>query len=113
MKLTVRRLDTLRPRPGRRVDYADDDVPGLALRVTPQGAKTWSLRYRIEGGRRGRMRRLTLGAYPSVTLVDARKAARKAIGKIAATGADPAAAKQAARLAATRTGDTVADLAKD
>lgn len=108
MKLTARRLDTLRPSPNRRVEYVDDDVPGLGLRVTPHGSKSWTLRYRLGGGRRGRMRRLTLGAYPTLTLVDARKAARKALGTVVATGTDPAAAKQAARL-----GETVADLAQD
>jgi integrase len=108
MKLTVRLIDTFRPRPDRRVELPDDDVPGLALRVTPQGAKTWAVRYRVEGGRRGRLRRLTLGAYPTLTLVDARKKARRALNAVAATGMDPAAAKQAARQ-----GETVADLARE
>lgn len=108
MKLTDRRLATVRPDPTRRIELPDDKVPGLALRVTPSGAKTWTLRYRVEGGRRGRLRRLTLGGYPAVSLVKARKAATTALGHVATAGTDPAAAKQAARL-----GETVGDLAQD
>jgi integrase len=51
---------------------------------------------------------LTLGAYPAVGLAAARTAARKALGHVAVSGTDPAAAKQAARQ-----GETFADLAKD
>ncbi|MBI4521120.1 MAG: hypothetical protein HY701_09800 [Gemmatimonadetes bacterium] len=63
---------------------------------------------RVEGGRRGRLRRLTLGAYPTVSLVNARKAAANALGHVATTHTDPAAMKQAARL-----GETFGDLAKE
>ncbi len=108
MTLTVRTIDTLKPTPGHRVEYPDADVSGLALRVTPQGSKSWTLRYRLAGGRSGRLRRLTLGAYPAVGLAAARTAARKALGHVAVSGTDPAAAKQAARQ-----GETFADLAKD
>ena len=108
MKLTDRRVATLRPDPTRRLEVPDDKVPGLALRVTPSGAKTWTLRYRVEGGRRGRLRRLTLGGYPAVSLAKARKAATNALGHVATTHTDPAAMKQAARL-----GETFGDLAKD
>lgn len=107
MKLTARMLETLKP-PSRRMDLADEEVPGLALRVTPHGARTWAIRYRVEGGRRGRLRRLTLGAYPALGLAAARKKARRALNTVAATGADPAADKKTARL-----GDTIADLAKE
>lgn len=108
MKLTDRRVATLRPDPTRRREVPDDKVPGLALRVTPSGAKTWTLRYRVEGGRRGRLRRLTLGGYPAVSLAMARKAATTAIGHVATTHTDPAAVKHAARV-----GETVDDLATE
>jgi len=108
MTLTDRRIATLRPNSTARLEVPDQKVPGLALRVTPSGAKTWTLRYRVEGGRKGRLRRLTLGSYPAVSLVKARKAAAHALGQIATTHADPATLKRAARL-----GETVADLAKE
>jgi integrase len=91
----------------RRKDLADDQVPGLSLRVTPGGAKTWALRYRVGGGRNGRLRRLTLGRYPTVTIAEARKRANRELRKVDA-GEDPAAEKMA-----QRQGETVGDLAKD
>src|SRR2546423_6763326 len=108
MKLTDRRVATIRADATRRLEVPDDKVAGLALRVTPSGAKTWTLRYRVEGGRRARLRRLTLGTYPAVGLAKARKAAANALGQVATTHTDPAAMKQAARL-----GETFGDLAKE
>src|SRR5262245_6317999 len=108
MKLTDRRIATLRPDPTRRLEVNDDKVPGLALRITSGGIKSWAVRYRLEGGRKGRLRRLTLGTYPTVTLEKARKAARVALGHVAATHTDPATTKQAARQ-----GETFGELAAE
>ena len=69
VNLTTRFLDALKPT-GSRVEYLDTVARGLALRVTDQGVKTWSLRYRTPLGAR---RRLTLGQYPDLTLKKARK----------------------------------------
>jgi hypothetical protein len=104
LKFTARTIDTLRPVPGRRVDYFDESLPGLALRVTESGHKSWSVHYRTAARR---LRRLTIGDYPTITLADARKAAHKAL-RAAAPGEDPAAEKLA-----TRRGETVADLADE
>ena len=82
----------------------NDAVPGLALRVTPLGVKTWSLRFRVGGQQ---MPRLTLGRYPTVRLETARKKAHHELRAVS-DGANPAAEKKAARV-----GDTVHDLAKD
>jgi integrase len=100
---TARTVDRLKPTPGQRVEYFDVSVPGLALRITERGAKTWTLLYR----HRGRPRRLTLGSAAAVSLADARARARDAIGA-AAKGADPAAEKQDARQA-----ETIEDLARE
>src|SRR3954451_6218489 len=51
-----------------RVVYFDTKTRGLALRVTPAGAKTWSFVYR--GGSKPKW--LTLGTYPAVSLASAR-----------------------------------------
>ncbi len=92
---------------GRQIEYPDVAVGGLALRVTPAGRKTWTLRYRT---RDGQQRRITLGTFPAVGLADARQAAREALGA-AAKGADPAKQKQAAVAAAkARKLSTVGDL---
>jgi integrase len=49
-----------------QTDYFDAAVSGLALRVTSQGTKSWSL---LHGTPR---RRVTLGRYPSLSLAGAR-----------------------------------------
>jgi integrase len=64
---------------------ADSKLPGLRLRITPAGAKTWVLGCRDT---HGRARRFPLGRYPDQGIADARKAARSVREKIAA-GADP------------------------
>jgi len=87
-----------KPKAGKQTDIPDAGVPGLALRVSAEGAKSWTIRYRTRNT--GEQRRLTLGRYPSITLADAREAARSAIGDVAG-GEDPAKAKRLSR-ASTR-----------
>lgn len=69
---------------GRR-DLADAALPGLRLRLTPTGAKTWVLACR---DRHGRMRRFRLGSYPAVGISEARDAARAMHAEVE-KGADP------------------------
>ncbi|CAO4147831.1 Integrase family protein [Methylorubrum thiocyanatum] len=68
-------------------------MPGLYLVVQPAGGKSWAVRYRAAG----KPRKLTLGPYPRLGLVDAREAARTALRAVA-EGRDPAGEKQAARV---------------
>lgn len=70
------------------------DEKGLYLLVTPGGSKLWRLKYRLDG----KEKKLALGAYPEVSLKDAR-AARDAARKVAQGGGDPAAAKRESRIA--------------
>ena len=53
-------------------------VSGLALQVTPTGARSWVLRIMIGGKRR----EMGLGGFPDVTLAGAREAARGRAPKI-------------------------------
>jgi integrase len=79
-----------------RVVYFDTKTRGLALRVTPSGAKTWSFVYRAGG----QPKWLTLGTHPAVPLAEARTLA---IGKrhlIDVERRDPVAEERAAREAA-------------
>lgn len=69
-------------------------VAGLALQVTPSGARSWVLRF-VVGGKR---REMGLGGFPDVTLAGARDAARTARAKVKA-GADPIEDGRAARSA--------------
>lgn len=66
------------------------DSGGLYLEVTPNGAKRWFWKFRINGLEK----RLALGNYPDVTLKAAR-AAREAARKVKATGTDPVQARKA------------------
>ena len=76
-----------------RVELADAKCPGLVLRVTAAGAKSWAVRYRDAGGR---SQRLTIGAYPTIGLADARARAAE-VRRAAVSGANPAAEKRDAR----------------
>lgn len=69
--------------------YRDDELKGFALRVTSSGAKSFILEKRVNG----KVKRITLGRYPGLTVEQARKEAQKLSGKIA-TGIDPIAAKK-------------------
>ena len=66
------------------------DGSGLFLLVTPSGGKLWRLKYRF----RGREKLLTLGAYPQISLSDARQR-REDARKLLANDIDPSEAKKA------------------
>jgi len=51
------------------VDFPDEITPGLALRITASGVKSWSFRFR---NRNGKTTRKSLGSYPAVRLATAR-----------------------------------------
>jgi integrase len=86
-------IRSLKPLAAGRVDYFDDATPGLSLRVTATNVRTWTVFYRDKNGRQ---KRLSLGRYPAVKLVDARELAREAQRKVA-HGGDPIVEKRAAR----------------
>lgn len=81
------------PGAGKRDTYLDAKTPGLQLRVTETGAKTFSLYRRIKGGQ---PERVTLGKFPAMTVEQARKQAA-IINASIAEGANPAEAKRAHR----------------
>jgi integrase len=54
-----------------RVEVADLRCVGLTIRVTSNGAKSWSLRFRDP--RSGKVTRATIGRYPEMTLEKARE----------------------------------------
>jgi integrase len=98
--------------PTRRLEYVDSELPGFALRVTPNGVKAWVVRYKLAGGAR---QRLTLGTTPPLTLQRARKRAEDALSN-AQLGTDPAALKHAeasARKDVVSIADVVALYIKD
>ncbi|WP_375203529.1 tyrosine-type recombinase/integrase [Hyphococcus sp.] len=104
--LTDRRIRSLEPPESGRLELWDSSEPGLILRVTPAGAKSWALQFKTsdyDGAGRRKTRKLTLGPYrgdgknsAALSLADARKAARVAKGAVA-KGEDPAMVKILAR----------------
>src|SRR6266571_7965625 len=75
-----------------QVNYIDVTLPGFSLRVAAGGAKTWTVTYH----RGSRVRRVTFGRYPLMSLADARAKAKELLGAVM-QGQDPAAEKHAAR----------------
>jgi integrase len=99
MKLTAEIVE--RAKPGvDLIELVDLDprARGLALRITPRGIKSWTLRYRLPTGER---KRITLGKYPAMSLSKARDAVALKLAAII-DGRDPAAEKKAARATAER-----------
>jgi integrase len=88
-------LETLKPPQRGRIELRDTRVRGLVLRMTSTGVAAWSVRALL---RDGRHTRVTLGAYPALSLAEARKVALDALARIH-KGADPVAEKRAARAA--------------
>jgi hypothetical protein len=95
-RLSDKRLEKLVAPPGKRLEIADTLVWELRVRVGKSGKKSWSILYRVmqPDGKRGEMKRLSLGAYPQVSLSEARQLAREALEQ-AEKGIDPAAVKEA------------------
>ena len=79
-----------------RTSYFDTKAAGLALRVTPNGVKTWAFVYRL-GGRGPQW--LTLGTYPAMGLADARTAALDHRHSVDVEGRDPREEEKAERAA--------------
>jgi integrase len=70
------------PTTGDRIIYWDSDPTGFGLMVTARGRRSFVLQYRVSG----RSRRITF--KPGLSLIEARKEARKLVGDIA-KGGDP------------------------
>jgi integrase len=86
--LTARSVENAKPDRSRRRELPDGALPGFYLVVQPSGAKSWAVRYRVEG----KPKKFTLGPYPRLLLGDAREQARAAL-RLASEGRDPAALK--------------------
>lgn len=56
---------------GVQTDYFDEQVAGLAFRVTNRGNRSWCFHYRSP--RDGKRARATIGTYPATSLAMARE----------------------------------------
>ena len=70
--------------PDKRVEVYDENIQGLALRVTPTGHKSFVFRYRYNN----KVKRYTIGSYPNVGLAQARSDAKELSYKVS-RGIDP------------------------
>ena len=94
IRLNARAIDALAPTTGKQVDYFDAQIRGLSLRVSPSGTKTWMLMYRAQTAMGPKLRRLSLGRYPALSLADARAEATQRQAEIMKHGVDPAKEKR-------------------
>lgn len=79
----------------REKPYKLTDSSGLHLLVRPNGSKLWRLKYRFVG----REKLLSFGAYPVISLADARKR-RDDAKRLLADGTDPSVKKKHDKIAA-------------
>jgi integrase len=98
LRITKRTVDAALP---QAIDgyLWDDELSGFGLKITPAGAKTYLIQYRL-GGRKGRTRRVTIGRHGVLTADQARIRAKILLGEVA-TGRDPADARDKAKGSST------------
>lgn len=95
-KLTKTVVETLEVKPKDYTAWCAD-LPGFACRVWPSGKKVFVAQYRLGGeGRRGKLRKVTIGTFGTLTVDQARAKAKEVLSK-ATLGEDVAAERQAKR----------------
>ena len=95
--LTETRVESAKPPPKGEIFFRDKSIRGFALRVNWGGTKSFI----VEGRVNGRVRRITLGRYPAMSVAKARIAALKMKGEIQ-DGIDPTVAEAEAEEARKR-----------
>ncbi|MEH6389647.1 MAG: integrase arm-type DNA-binding domain-containing protein [Pseudomonas profundi] len=103
MPLTDSAIKTAKP---KEKAYKLSDAHGLYLLVNPNGSKLWRLKFRANGKEKS----LAFGAYPTVSLAQARQK-RDEARKMLAQGIDPSAERKAAKQAQRTDGLTFEALA--
>jgi len=106
MKFDQRSLSALKPEGKSQQSIADPNTPGLWLKITPNGAKTYYFVYRI-GGRGSKVQWLRVGSFNAMPLAQAREHARAYRVQVD-SGIDPAAERKARQVKQI----TVAEAAK-
>ena len=94
-------------KPGER-DYKLTDFDGLYLLVCKNGSKLWRFAYRFDR----KQKQIALGAYPEVTLADARDR-REAARKLLANGKDPSLERRLEKIARAAGGNTFREVAEE
>ncbi|WP_370974308.1 tyrosine-type recombinase/integrase [Enterobacter wuhouensis] len=86
--------------------YKLSDAQGLYLLIKPNGSKLWQLKYRFGG----KEKKLAFGAYPTVTLANARKL-REEARAVHSAGDDPGVKRQQEKQA-KKSGNTFEEIAR-
>ena len=110
VRLTDRAVAAAKPAPGQRLELWDEVTPGLCLRVTEKGLKSFAYRYRTDDGRQPRLK---LGDFSrTFGLAEARLMAER-IRMQVRDGADPSGDRKRRRIEARaqplKTFDNLAD----
>jgi integrase len=87
--LTDATVKRIKPPAEGQLDVFDQGFPGLALRLSYGGRKSFVYFYKVGG----RLRRMSLGTYPAISLAQAREAWREA-RQDAQAGRDPASVRK-------------------
>jgi integrase len=99
VKLTKSRIEGV-PAGDRDVILWDTEAKGFGCKITPTGRRVYLVKYRVGGGRQGRVRKPMIGSHGEITVDQARKTAREWLAE-ARKGNDPGGDRQAARNAPT------------
>ena len=95
IQLNATKIKEARP---KEKDYKLFDGGGLYLLVTTSGGKHWKFKYRFNG----KEKKLSIGAYPEISLVSARSK-REKLKTLIAEGIDPGEKKKQAKAQAIQT----------
>lgn len=90
------------PLPDTRIEYRDEKIPELRLRVTSTGVKSFSVFKRVSGGSPVR---ITLGKYPGLSPVRARTLALKHLADLS-DGVNPNEQRRVEAMSAVTLGET-------
>jgi integrase len=90
--LTDKALEALKPQ-AKRYEVHDTYCPGLSVRVTPEGRKTFTVKYRYGLTQK----RMSIGVYPRISLAAARQRAMDAMRQVD-DGTDPSKLRRQADL---------------
>ena len=105
MPLTDTKIRTIKPAEKPRKLF---DGGGLFLLVTPTGGKLWRLKYRFGGVEK----LLAIGAYPQISLAEARQK-RDQASALMLNGIDPNDVKKAQKAAGTQEAETFEVIARE
>lgn len=100
--LTELRIKSLKPAEKEYTEW-DGQVPGLGVRVSPKGKKTFTLLYWDSDKKK---QRLGVGTFPIISLSEARAKAREALASVSLKNANPAAEKRERKIEQKKTNQT-------